>query len=1071
MSALTESIVEDATLTWFEELGYAIGHGPHLAPGEPAAERASFGDVVLVDRLRTALRRLNSAIPEDAREDALRKVLRVGTPSLTQTNRAFHKMLRDGVDVEYPRGDGTIKGDKVVLVDFADVLANDWLAVNQFTVIEGQHNRRPDLVVFVNGLPLGLIELKNAADEDATIWSAYAQLQTYKAEIATLLHYNAALVVSDGLQARMGSVTANQEWFKVWSTINGEGDAPKTALELEVLVRGVFEQQRFLDLLQHFIVFEEDPDSGALHKIIAGYHQFHAVNAAVEETVRASGMDDGRVKDASGRYWAGKMHGGKPGDRRAGVVWHTQGSGKSFSMLFYAARVVRHPAMQNPTLVVLTDRNDLDDQLFGQFQRCADILGQTPVQASGREHLRELLNRASGGVVFTTIHKFMPEKGEAMPELCARQNIVVIADEAHRSQYGFGGKVNEKTGEMSYGFASNLRDALPNASFIGFTGTPIEKTDANTRAVFGDYISIYDIQRAVADKATVPIYYESRISKLSLNAAELPLLDEEFEEITEGEELTKKEKLKSKWAALEALVGDPKRIALVAADLVTHFEKRVEAMDGKAMIVCMSRRICVDLYNALIALRPDWASAKDDDIETEKGLSAVASAKAGCVVKVVMTGSADDGPDWQPHIRSKDKRRKLANRFKDAKDPFRIVIVRDMWLTGFDAPCLHTMYADKPMQGHGLMQAIARVNRVFRDKPGGLVVDYLGLADQLKKALLTYTESGGQGDPTFDTAQAIAVMLEKHGIACDMMHGFNWSKWTTGKPIERLQLIPAGQEHILEQEDGKQRWVQVVMELSRAFALCAASDEATQIRDDVSFFQALQAALNKQTVNHNKTPEQIDAAIRQLVSRALTTEGQVIDVFTAAGLPKPDISILSDQFLAEVRGLKHKNVAAELLEKLLKDELKARSKRNLVQSQVFSEKLKKTLNAYHNRAISTMQVIEELIKLAKDLDAASKAGKDMGLTDDEKAFYDALAANDSAVTAMGDAKLKVIAAELITQVKKSVTIDWTLRESARARIKVMVKRILNKYGYPPDLQEDAVKTVLAQAELLCAEWV
>ena len=1050
--SLNESIVEDAALEWFGELGYAVGHGPHLAPGEPAAERDSFSEVVLVGRLREAIRQLNFSIPEEAREEALRKVLRVGTPALVQTNRAFHRMLRDGVPVEYPRPDGSIAGDHVRLVDFSDVRANDWFVVNQFTVIEGQHNRRPDIVVFINGLPLGLIELKNAVNEETDIWSAYAQLQTYKAEIASLLHYNAALVVSDGLQARMGSVTANQEWFKVWRTIDGEGDAPKTALELEVLVRGVFERQRFLDLLHHFIVFEEDPDSGALHKIIAGYHQFHAVNAAVEETVRASGMTEtGSVlREDAGTYWSGRQHGGKPGDRRAGVVWHTQGSGKSFSMLFFAARVVRHPAMQNPTLVVLTDRNDLDDQLFGQFQRCADILGQTPVQASGREHLRELLNRASGGVVFTTIHKFMPEKGEAMPELSARQNIVVIADEAHRSQYGFGGKVNPQTGEMSYGFASNLRDALPNASFIGFTGTPIEKTDANTRAVFGEYISIYDIQRAVADKATVPIYYESRISKLSLNAAELPKLDAEFEEITEGEELTKKEKLKTKWAALEALVGDPKRIALVAADLVAHFEKRVEAMDGKAMIVCMSRRICVDLYNALIKLRPEWEAD---------------------TLKVVMTGSAEDGPEWQKHIGNKDARRKLANRFKDAKDPFKIVIVRDMWLTGFDAPCLHTMYADKPMQGHGLMQAIARVNRVFRDKPGGLVVDYLGLADQLKKALITYTESGGQGNPTFDTAQAIAVMLEKHGIACDIMHGFNWDKWTRGTPTERLQLIPAGQEHILEQEDGKKRWVQVVTELSRAFALCAASDEATAIRDDVSFFQALQAALSKQSSTNRKTPEQIDAAIRQLVSKAITTEGQVIDVFTAAGLPKPDISILSDQFLAEVRGLKHKNVAAELLEKLLKDELKVRSKCNLVQSRIFSEKLKKTLNAYHNRAISTMQVIEELIKLAKDLDAATKRGEDMGLTDDEIAFYDALASNDSAVQAMGDDKLRLIAAELITQVKKSVTIDWTLRESARAKIKVMVKRILNKHGYPPDLQEEAVKTVLAQAELLCAEWV
>jgi len=744
--SLNESHVEDAALTWFGELGYAVGHGPQLAPGEPAAERDSFGEVVLVGRLREAIRRLNPAIPEEAREEALRKVLRVATTSLVQTNRAFHRMLRDGVDVEYPRPDGSIKGDKAQLVDFADVQANDWLVVNQFTVIEAQHNRRPDVVVFVNGLPLGLIELKNAADEDATIWSAYAQLQTYKAEVPSLLYYNAAPVVSDGLQARIGSLTANQEWFKVWRTIDGEGDAPKTALELETLIRGVFDRQRFLDLLQHFIVFEEDAGTGALHKIIAGYHQFHAVNAAVEETVRASGVNDaGVLREDPGRYWAGRMHGGKPGDRRAGVVWHTQGSGKSFTMLFFAARVIRASAMQNPTLVVLTDRNDLDDQLFGQFQRCHDILGQIPVQAESREHLAELLTRASGGVIFTTIHKFMPEGGGQMAALSGRENIVVIADEAHRSQYGFGGRVNEK-GEMSYGFASNLRDALPNASYIGFTGTPIEKTDANTRTVFGDYISIYDIQRAVADEATKPIYYESRIAKLALNAAELPKLDAEFEEITEGEELTKKEKLKTKWAALEALVGDPKRIALIAADLVTHFEKRVEAMEGKAMIVCMSRRICVDLFNALIKLRPEW------DAET---------------LKVVMTGSAEDGPEWQRHIGNKKKRRKLANRFKDAKDPFEIVIVRYMWLTGFDAPCLHTMYADKPMQGHGLMQAIARVNRVFKDRPGGLIVDYLGLADQLKRALATYTESGGQGNPTYDTKQAIAVMHEKHGIACD----------------------------------------------------------------------------------------------------------------------------------------------------------------------------------------------------------------------------------------------------------------------------------------------------------------
>jgi len=1061
--AFYESDVEAAALEWFGELDYATAHGPHLAPGEPASERFSHGDVVLVGRLQEAIRKLNPAVPSEAREDAVRKVLRVAAPSLTQSNRAFHRMLREGVEVEYARPDGSIAGDRVRLIDFAHPDANNWLVANQFAVVEGQHHRRPDVVVFVNGLPLGLIELKNAAEEDATIWSAYAQVQTYKAEIPSLLQYNALLIVSDGLQARIGSVTANQEWFKVWRTIEGEADAPSSALELEVLVRGVFDRRRFLDLLQHFIVFEEDPDTGALHKIIAGYHQFHAVNAAVAETVRASGMaETGRVQDERGAYWAGQMPGGQTGDRRAGVVWHTQGSGKSFSMLFYAGRVILHPAMQNPTLVVLTDRNDLDDQLFGQFQRCHDLLGQAPTQAENREHLRELLNRAGGGVIFTTIQKFMPEDGGKMPELSPRQNVVVIADEAHRSQYGFESRVNPKTGELMYGLARQMREALPHASFIGFTGTPIEKADANTRSVFGDYISIYDIQRAVADRATVPIYYESRISKLRLNAEAIPRIDKEFEEITEGEELTRKEKLKTKWAAVEALVGDPQRVQLVAADLVRHFEARLEAMDGKAMIVCMSRRICVDMYNALIDLRPEWGSAPHDDDDAEKDRC--------CVVKVVMTGSAEDGPDWQPHIRSKDKRRRLANRFKDPRDPFRIVIVRDMWLTGFDAPCLHTMYADKPMQGHGLMQAIARVNRVFRDKPGGLVVDYLGLADQLKHALATYTESGGKGNPIFDTAQAVAVLLEKHHIACGMLHGFNWDHWVTGTPGQRLALIPAGQEHILQQEDGKQRFVQVVLELSRAFALCAATDEAAQIRDDVSFCQAIQAALNKKSGTSRKSPEQIDAAVRQLVSKAITTEGEVIDVFTAAGLPKPDISILSDQFLAEVRGLKHKNVAAELLEKLLKDELKVRSRRNVVQSQLFSDKLKQSLNAYHNRAISTLEVLEELIQLAKEMEAAGRRGHDLGLTDDEVAFYDALAANGSAVEIMGDDQLKVIATELITRVRQSVTIDWTLREGARARIRVMVKRILNKYGYPPDLQEEAVKTVLQQAELLCAEW-
>ncbi len=1032
MASLNESALEEAVLVWFAGLGYAAAHAPHLAPGEIAAERSSFADVVLVSRLRNAIARLNPAIPDDAREEALRKVLRHDAPSLVGNNRAFHRLLRDGVPVEYRRDDGSIAGDHVRLINFDNPDANDWLAVNQFAVVEGQNNRRPDIVVFVNGLPLGIVELKIPEDTDKWFAAAYNQIQTYKQEIPSLMHYNEVTVISDGLEARIGSLTANQEWFKVWRTIEGEFDA-------------VFEKRRFLDLIRNFIAFEDDPDSGAVHKLIAGYHQFHAVKAAVDETIRATRSE---VAETPGTYWAGSMEGGKPGDRRVGVVWHTQGSGKSLSMLFYAGCVIEHPAMENPTLVLLTDRNDLDDQLFGQFQRCYEIVRQTPVQAESVKHLRELLDVASGGVVFTTMQKFAPDETTGgAPLLSNRRNILVIADEAHRSQY-----------DLIDGLARNVRDSLPNASFIGFTGTPIEKTDANTRAVFGDYISIYDIQRAVADKATVPIYYESRVAKLGLNASELPKVDKEFEEITEGEELTRKEKLKTKWAALEALVGNPKRIDLVVADLVKHYERRLEAMEGKAMIVCMSRRICVELYNAIIKLRPQWASGPNDD-DTGKS----------CVMKIVMTGSAEDGPDWQQHIRNKEKRRKLAARFKDSKDAFKIVIVRDMWLTGFDAPSLSTMYVDKPMRGHGLMQAIARVNRVFRDKPGGLVVDYLGLADQLKYALATYTQSGGKGSPSIDTAQAIAVMLEKHEIGCGMMHGFNWSKWHKGTPAEKMSLLPGAQEHILKQEKGKERFVQVVTELSQAFALCAGTDDAIEIRDDIGFFQAVKAALAKKR-GEIKSTEVLDHAVRQLVAKAIAPEGEIIDVFQAAGLKQPDISILSDQFLAEVRGLKYKNVAAELLAKLLGDEIKVRSKRNLVQSREFSEMLKKTLNAYHNRAIATQEVIEELIKLAKQLNEADQRGVDLGLNDDEVAFYDALAANNSALEVMGKDNLKVIATELVTRVRKSVTIDWTLRESARAKIKVLVKRILRKHGYPPDLQDEATKLVLQQAELLCAEW-
>jgi len=930
--------------------------------------------------------------------------------------------------VEYMGEGGVLRGDLVWLLDYQNPENNDWLVVNQFTVIEGQHNRRPDVVVFVNGLPVAVIELKNPADEEATIWTAFNQLQTYKVQISALFAYNGLLIASDGLQARIGSLTANTEWFKPWRTIEGDSEAPRSLLELEVLVRGVFEKRRLLKLLRHFIVFEDDKDHDRLIKIIAGYHQFHATERAIAATVEA----------ASPR-----------GDKRCGVVWHTQGSGKSLTMLFYAGEVILHPAMGNATLVCLTDRNDLDDQLFGQFARCSELLRQKPVQAESVAHLRQLLQVASGGVVFTTIQKFLPdERGGRMPALSQRRNIVVIADEAHRSQY-----------DMIDGLARHMRDALPNASFIGFTGTPIEKTDANTRAVFGDYVSVYDIERAVRDGATVPIYYESRIAKLSLKEDLLPVIDEEFEEITEDEEEERREKLKTKWAALEALVGDPKRIEVVARDLVEHFEKRLEAMDGKAMIVCMSRRICVELYNAIVKLRPHWHDAEDEN---------------GCI-KIVMTGSASDKLEWQPHIRNKKKRRELAFRFKDPKDPFRIVIVRDMWLTGFDAPCLHTMYLDKPMRGHGLMQAIARVNRVFRDKPGGLVVDYLGLADQLKRALATYTESGGQGRPSIDTAEAIAVMLEKHEVCCAMMHGFDWSKWTSPKAVKRIGLLPPAQEHILAQDEGKTRWSKAVKELSLAFALCAASDEARGIRDDVAFFQAVRAALVK-PAGDRKTDEELDAAVRQLVSKAVAASGEVINIISASGIEWPgcpgraDISILSDEFLEEVRHLEYKNVAAELLRKLLADEIKTRSRRNVVQSRAFSEMLKKALLAYQNRAIATHEIIEQLIALAKEMRLAAKRGEDLGLTDDETAFYDALAQNASAVQVMGVDQLKVIACVLVKQVRENVRIDWTVKESVRAKIRVMVRRILRKFGYPPDLQAEATKLVLEQAEVLCADW-
>ena len=1020
LNTIDESDIETTALNWLADMGYSVLHAPDIAPDTSDAERSRYEEVVLTGRLRDAVARLNPSIPTESQEEAVQKVLSPTSLSLVQNNRIFHLMLVDGIEVEFRDSDGTIRGGRVQSIDFENPDNNDWLAVNQFAV-KGESARRPDIVLFVNGLPLGVIELKNPTDKNATFWSAFRQLQTYKREIPRLFMYNEALVISDGMEARVGSLTADQVRFMPWRTIEGEAEAPSTDPELEVLVKGLFDRERFLNYLKHFIVFEET-GGDTIAKKIAGYHQFHAVRAAVDSTVKASRPD---------------------GDKRCGVIWHTQGSGKSLTMAFYAGGIIRRQEMQNPTLVVITDRNDLDDQLFGTFARCSQLLRQTPEQARDRGHLRELLKVASGGVVFTTVQKFFPEGEELRyPKLSDRRNIVVIADEAHRSQYDF-----------IDGFARHMRDALPNASFIGFTGTPIEGTDRNTRNVFGDYISIYDIQQAVDDGATVRIYYESRLAKIELDENEKPHVDPEFEEVTEGEEERHKEKLKSKWAQLEALVGTEKRLALVADDIITHFEERLDAMDGKAMVVCMSRRICVDLYNAIVEKRPGW-----HDEEDTQG-----------IIKVVMTGEASEDESWQPHIRNKARREELAVRFKNPDNPLKFVIVRDMWLTGFDAPSLHTMYVDKPMRGHALMQAIARVNRVFGEKPGGLIVDYIGIGYHLKQALTDYTDNGGKGEPSIDKAEAIALMMEKHEICCGLFHGFDWSSWVDGNAEERLRLLPAAQEHILGLEDGKTRLLNEVAALSKAFSLVVPHERAIEIRDDVAFFQAVRGVLAKLTAREETQSEAADFAIKQLVSKAVVPEG-VVDIFAAAGLEKPDISILSDEFLAEVRDLPQRNLAVELLEKLLNDEIKTHSRQNVVRARSFAEMLENSIRAYQNRTIEAAQVIEELIQTARELREAAERGEELGLSSDELAFYDALETNDSAVQVLGDEKLRIIAIELLETVHDNVTIDWTMKESVRANLRRLVKRILRKYGYPPDKQAKAAETVLEQAEVLCENW-
>ena len=1063
MAFLSETEVESIMLEQLNGLGWTIARDDVIGPDGSAPERDSHDVVVLLGRLQDAVARLNPHLPPEARADAVKKVAQSELPNLLEENRRIHRLLVEGVDVEYYGEDGVLTAGKAALLDFEQPDRNDWLAVQQFVVIAGQNKRRPDVVLFVNGLPLAVIELKAPGNAGANLVGAYNQLQTYKVQIPELFNANATLITTDGIAARIGSLSAELERFMPWRTTDGKDVLPKGQPELPTLVEGVFDRRRFLELLRWFTVFAET--GTGLVKIVAGYHQFHAVNLAVESTVRASYAGAGETPESYGLPGVKEQ---PRGDRKAGVIWHTQGSGKSLLMVFYAGRLVQHPDMHNPTLVVLTDRNDLDDQLFGTFSMCKDLMRQTPVQAESREDLQRLLNRASGGVIFTTLQKF----GAVDEPLTTRSNVVVMADEAHRSQYGLNARLDSKTGGVSYGFAKYMRDALPNASFIGFTGTPIEAADVNTPALFGNYIDIYDISRAVEDGATVPIYYESRLARIELDDEERPKIDAEVEALTEDDAQAEQERLKAKWAQVEALVGSKKRLALVAKDLVEHFEARLAALDGKGMVVCMSRRIAVALYDEIVKLRPDWHGAND---------------QSG-VVKVVMTGSASDPLGWQPHIGNKARRDLLAKRARDPNDPLKLVIVRDMWLTGFDAPSMHTMYVDKPMQGHGLMQAIARVNRVFRDKPAGLIVDYVGIAQNLKSALQQYSKPD-QATTGVDEAKAVAVMLEKYEVVRDMFAphnghaGFDYAGALNGTPQQRLAMIAGAIEWILDwqqqwaasetTDEGKKRahrrYQDAVLALSKAYALASASYEARGIREEVGFFQAIRAALIKTATASGVVSHERDFAIQQIVSRAVVST-EIVDILKAAGIQSPDISILSDEFLAEVQQMPKKNLALEALRKLINDGIRSRSKSNVVESRAFSERLEATIARYHANAITTAEILQELIRIAKDIRAARQRGEEQGLSDEEVAFYDALAENDSAREVMGDDKLRVIAHELLVGLKESASVDWAYRDSARARMRVLVKRILRKYGYPPDLQDAAVQTVLQQAEALSAGW-
>ncbi|MES3041646.1 MAG: type I restriction endonuclease subunit R [Pseudomonadota bacterium] len=1038
---MTEDQLEQETLGWLQSLGYNYAFGPDIAHDGSSPERASYKEVLLQCRLSSAIERLNPRIPASCRDDALAQIRDLGTPALLGANRQFHKLLCTGVPVQFQR-DGETIGDFVQLIDWTNPASNDWLAVNQFTLQGAKHTRRPDIILFVNGLPLVLLELKNPADANADIWKAFDQIQTYKEQIPDVFQYNEILIISDGSEARMGSLSADAERFMNWRTIDGVTVDPLGQFnELETLVRGVLAPELLLDYLRYFVLFEDD---GRLVKKIAGYHQFHAVRSAIQQVVTASRPD---------------------GDRKGGVVWHTQGSGKSITMTCFAARVMQSVALENPTLVVITDRNDLDGQLFGVFSLSQDLLREQPVQIATRGDLREKLgNRPSGGILFATIQKFAPGVDEdKFPVLSTRHNIVVIADEAHRTQYGFSAELKAPKQEMlldqaaeaharyQVGYAQHLRDALPNATFVAFTGTPVSSQDRDTRAVFGDYIHIYDMQQAKEDGATVAIYYESRLAKLSLKADQLPTIDSDVDELAEDDEEDVRARAKSRWAALEKVVGAEPRLQAIATDLVAHFEERNQAASGKGMIVTMSREICVHLYDALVALRPDW---HNDD--PEQG-----------AIKIIMTGSASDKALLRPHIHSGQIKKRLEKRFKDPADPLKLVIVRDMWLTGFDAPCVHTLYVDKPMKGHNLMQAIARVNRVFKDKQGGLVVDYIGIANELKAALKEYTASKGRGQPTVDAHEAYAVLEEKMDVLRSLLHGFDWSEYLTGGH----RLLAGAANHVLGQKDGKKRFADNALAMSKAFSLCATLDEAKTVREEVAFLQAVKVILTKRDLSAKKrSDEEKELAIRQIIGNAVVASG-VVDVFEAVGLDKPNIGLLDDEFMAEVANLPERNLAIELLERLLEGEIKSRFKTNLAQEKKFSELLQNVVTRYQNRSIEAAQVIEELIEMAKKFKEASGRGEALGLNDDELAFYDALMMNESSVRELGDEILAKIAHELTASLRSNVTVDWSQRESIRAKLRLLVKRILRKYKYPPDQQEEAAEVVLRQAETLCEGWV